>query len=222
MKPLCLAVLAPLALGCSIVDPEDREELRRQIATMPTPETKLYKRWYMNWRAKDWLTGRNQNDQVGKIQCRDYERGGWSGWYDRPDKVLTVADVVKCLVTKPDLPTYLFCFEEFASWVVDDARGELEKLLPAFTDIECKYVWDSRYEPEKVDPKMVDPDAIGPDDLIDAMIAVPAPPPGWALPRFAPLLCPLGAGPGWGCPPRPSDTTPTGGEPADPPGGDHR
>lgn len=47
---------------------------------------------------------------------------------------------------------------------------------------------------------------------IDAMIALPGPPPGWAVPqlsRLIPLLCPLGAGEGWGCPTtRPSSSGP--------------
>ncbi|KYF52783.1 hypothetical protein BE04_44770 [Sorangium cellulosum] len=219
MRRLCVAALVPLVVGCSIVDPEDREELRRQIASMPSSEANEYKRWYMKWRAQRWLAGKDPNDEVGKVQCRDNEGGLWSGWYDRPNKFLSVEDVVNCLVKKAN-STYLFCAEEFASWVVPDAKKEIEKLLPAYTDIECKYVWDFRYEPEKVDPKMVDPDAITPDDLIEALITLPGPPPGWVLPRFAPLLCPLGAGPGWGCPPRPSDSFPTGGEPTDPPGGD--
>ncbi|WP_437484463.1 hypothetical protein WME75_44860 [Sorangium sp. So ce1014] len=222
MKPLRLAVLVPLVVGCSILDPGDRDELRHQIASMPSPEAEAYKKWYMNWRAQRWLAGKDPNDEVGKVVCRDNEGGLWSGWYGRPNKFLTVEDVVNCLVKKADSPTYLVCAEEFASWVVPDAKKEIEKLLPKFTDVECKYVWDFRYEPEKVDPKIVDPDAVTPDDVIEAMITLPGPPPGWALPRFAPLLCPLGAGPDWGCPPRPSDSIPTGGEPADPTGGDHQ
>ncbi|WP_437724332.1 hypothetical protein [Sorangium sp. So ce861] len=220
MRSLRVAVLVPLVVGCSIVDPGDRAELRHQIATMPRDKMTDMERWFMHERAKEWLEAKDKNDQVGKVVCRDNEGGLWSGWYDRPNKVLTVSDVVNCLVKKPNFPTYLFCADEFASWVVPDAKREIEKLLPEFTDVECKYVWDFRYEPEKVDPKMVDPATHTADDYIDAMIALPGPPPGWAFPQFAPLLCPLGAGPGWGCPPRPSDSIPAGGEPTSPTGGD--
>lgn len=220
MRRLGVAVLVSLVVGCSILDPEDRAELRRQIAMLPHDKLIAMKRWTMHELAKEWLETRDENDQVGKVVCRDNEGGLWSGWYDRPNKYITVADMLSCLRGKPNLPNYLFCAEEFASWVVPDAKKEIEKLLPAYTDIECKYVWDFRYEPEKLDPKMVDIDAIESDDIIQAMITLPGPPPGWAIPQFAPLLCPLGAGEGWGCPPRPSDSFPTGGEPTDPPGGD--
>ncbi len=72
---------------------------------------------------------------------------------------------------------------------------------PVLASIDCRYVWDFRYEPEKVPPELIDPDEISADDVIDAMIALLAPPPGSAAPQLAPLLCPLGAGPGWGCQP---------------------
>jgi hypothetical protein len=221
MRRLRIAVLVPLVVGCSIMDPEDRAELRHQIAAMPRDKLTQMERWYMNLRAKKWLTGKDPNDQVGKVLCRDDEAGVWSGWYDRPNKFMTVQDMVDCLTKKSGWPTYVFCADEFASWVIDDAKQEVEKLLPKFTGVECKYVWDFRYEPEKVDPKAIDPDTHTADDYIDAMIALPGPPPGWVFPQFAPLLCPLGAGPGWGCPPSPSDTSPAGGEPTDPTGGDH-
>ena len=189
---------------------------------MLAPEATLFKRWFMNWRAQKWLTAKEApNDQVAKVQCRDNEGGVWSNWYDRPDKVHTVADMLLCLTTKPGFYSYLQCIDDFDHYVVSHAREELKALLPAFTDIECKYVWDFRYSPEKLPAKAIDPDAVTPDDLIDAMIASPAPPPGLAIPELVPLLCPLGAGPGWGCPPRPSDPSPTGGQPTDPTGGDY-
>jgi hypothetical protein len=224
MRHLLAAALVPLAFGCSILDPGDRDELRRQIAMMPRMKLTLAESWYMRDRALKWVIekfNKVPNDQMGKIQCRDNEGGVWSNWYDRPDKVFTITDMWNCLLKKPD-PTYLWCIDDFKEWVIPFAQKELKDLLSAFTDVECKYVWDVRYEPEKMDPKMIDPDAITADDLIDAMIAAPAPPPGLAIPELVPLLCPLGAGPGWGCPPRPSDPSPTGGQPTDPTGGDHQ
>lgn len=223
MRSLRLALLVPLAVGCSILDPGDRDELRNQIAMMSPSDKKIYKRWLMNFKAQQWLEPKKEeNDQIAKVQCRDDEGGAWSEWYDRPDKVYSVQDMLNCLIKKPRYYSYLECIDESMDYVVPDAKKELLGLLPAGTDVDCRYVWDPRYEPEKVDPKIVDPDAITPDDLIEAMIALPGPLPGAPLPQFAPLLCPLGAGPGWGCPPRPSDTIPTGGETTDPTGGDHR
>lgn len=178
MKLLRLAMLVPLALGCSVTPPGDREELRREIATMPRERMTQLERSFMHDRAKAWLRDKDENDQVSKVQCRDDEGGKWSGWYDRPDKVLTVRGVIQCLVKKPNFPTYLSCVDGFAEHAVPDAQRELERLLPDPTGVECRHVWDFRYEPAKVDPKMVAPDAITPDDYIDAMSAGPAPPPG--------------------------------------------
>lgn len=223
MRRLLVALLVPLAVGCSIMDPGDRAELRHQIASMPPGNQRIMRAWYMNEMARKWLEEKSKkkpNDQMAKIQCRDNEGGIWSDWYDRPDDVYTVAKMWLCLTTKPDFPSYIDCFDDFEYFCGQGARNKLKDLLPAGTDVECKAVWDWRYDPSIVDPKIVDPNAASsPDDWIDAMIRLPAPPPGWAFPEFAPYLCPLGAGPGWGCPPKPTD--PTGGQPADPTGGDH-
>jgi len=67
MRRLCVAVLVPLVVGCSIVDPEDREELRRQIAMLPHDNLTQMKRWTMHELAKEWLETRDENDQVGKV-----------------------------------------------------------------------------------------------------------------------------------------------------------
>lgn len=115
------------------------------------------------------------------------------------------------------------CKDEWESVERQLRKTDLQNSLPVpgGASIDYRYVWDFRYEPEKVPPELIDPNEISADDVIDAMIALPAPPPGWAAPQLAPLLCPLGAGPGWGCPPRPTDTdgeepaNPTGGEPGD-------
>ncbi|WP_437953022.1 hypothetical protein WME98_21630 [Sorangium sp. So ce296] len=75
MRRLHVAVLVPLVAGCSILDPEDRAELRRQIAAMPHDELMEMKRWTMHELAKEWLETRDENDQVGKVVCRDNEGG---------------------------------------------------------------------------------------------------------------------------------------------------
>jgi hypothetical protein len=87
---------------------------------------------------------------------------------------------------------------------------------PDSIDVECRYIPEPGFEPEKLPSKMIDSKAISIDDIIDTIVAMPAPPPGWAFPELVPLLCPLGAGEGWGCPPKPDD--PTEGQPTDPGG----
>ncbi|WP_437956668.1 hypothetical protein WME76_35585 [Sorangium sp. So ce119] len=215
-----------LAFGCSIMDPGDRDELRERIAALPPDTLSYWDKVVMNTNALRWLKlYKDPDDQVGKLQCRLKAGGTWSGWNDQ-EPPYTVADLIDCLLGGGDIAViYTMCAGEL------QGRGNAamklkilhEEQVPGVTHVECRFVWDPRYEPEKVPSDLTSPRGMTPDELIDWLIGLPAPPPGWAFPELVPLLCPLGAGPGWGCPPRPTDlpgeqpTNPTGGEP-----GDHR
>ncbi|WP_437276569.1 hypothetical protein WME90_35735 [Sorangium sp. So ce375] len=219
MRHRLCALLVLLTCGCSILDPSDRDELRGRIATLPPAEMSLMKKMVMNVKAMRWLEHKDENDQMGKLQCRYQAGGQWSQWSDQ-EPTYTVADMLECLIHRPFAVTYIMCKDEWASLERQLRKTDLEnsRPIPGGASIDCRFVWDFRYEPEKVPPELIDPDEIGADDIIDAMISLPGPPPGWAVPpQIVPLLCPLGAGPGWGCPPSPTD--PTGGEPTNPTGG---
>jgi hypothetical protein len=220
MRHLLAALLVLLAFGCSILDPGDRDELRRRIAALPPDTLSFLQKKDMNFNAVRWLmTYKDPNDQAGKLQCRVQAGGTWSGWNDQ-EPTYTVADLLECLLSTGDIAvTYTMCPDYFVGRDGTAKETEIlhEQQVPGVTKVECRFVWDFRYEPEKVPPNLTNPRAITPDDLIDWLIGLPAPPPGWNLPELVPLLCPLGAGPGWGCPPRPTD--PTGGQPTDPTGG---
>ncbi|WP_437645417.1 hypothetical protein [Sorangium sp. So ce362] len=211
-------LLVLFTCGCSIVDPGDRDELRDQIAMMPREERSRLKTLGMNSAAIDWLKGRPEGDQMGKIQCRYQAGGHWTNWADQEPPFI-VDDMRDCLIKRPFLVTYLMCMDEWASVERQARKTNLLNSLPipGGATVECRFVWDFRYDPEKAPAEVTDPNAIDADDIINTLIALPAPPPGWAFPRLVPLLCPLGAGPGWGCPPTPTD--PTGGQPTDPTGG---
>ncbi|WP_438005218.1 hypothetical protein WME89_41815 [Sorangium sp. So ce321] len=212
------ALLAVLTCGCSIVDPSDRDELRDRIAAMPLQAISELKRWGMNTAAVRWLRSKDEKDQVGKLQCRYQAGGQWTNWADQ-EPPLTVADMLYHLIKTPLWITYEMAKDQWESVERQARKTDLMNSLPipGGATVECRFVWDFRYDPEKVPVELTDPDEFDSDDIIDAMIAVPAPPPGWAFPELVPLLCPLGAGPGWGCPPTPTD--PTGGQPTDPTGG---
>ncbi|WP_437981425.1 hypothetical protein [Sorangium sp. So ce117] len=226
LKTMAAAAATLIALGCSIVDPSDREELRQQIAMLPPETLSSWDKWNMNVNAVKWLKlYKDPNDQVGKLQCRLKAGGTWSGWNDQ-EPTYTVADLLDCLLESGDIAvTYTMCADKLQA--VDGKSRESkilrEEQVPGVTNVECRFVWDSRYEPEKVPSNLTNPRSITVDELIDWLISLPAPPPGFAAPQLVPLLCPLGAGPGWGCPPRPTDlpgeqpTDPTGGEPGDHP-----
>jgi hypothetical protein len=219
MRHLLAALLVLLGFGCSILDPGDRDELRRQIAMLPPSTLSTWEEWNMNANAVRWLkTYKDDNDQVGKLQCRVQAGGTWSGWNDQ-EPTYTVADLLECLLTPDIRVTYTMCPDFFVGRDGTPRKNKIlnEEPVPGVTAVECRFVWDFRYEPEKVPPNLTNPKEVTSDDLIDWMIGLPMPPPGWNIPEIIPLLCPLGAGPGWGCPPRPTD--PTGGQPTDPTGG---
>lgn len=223
-KTLAVAAVAVVASSCSIVDPGDRAELREQLATLPPETLSTWAKWRMNANAVRWLlTYKDPNDQVGKLQCRLKAGGTWSGWNDQ-EPTYTVSDLLECLLGGGDNPvTYTMCADLFQG--VGGAAMESKLLredpVPGVTHVECKFVWDFRYEPEKVPANLTNPRAITLDDLIDWLITLPAPPPGWAHPEFVRLLCPLGAGTDWGCPPRPTDLPGESTEPAGDETGDH-
>ncbi|WP_437926506.1 hypothetical protein WMF37_47125 [Sorangium sp. So ce291] len=208
-------LLVVLTCGCSIVDPGDRDELRDRIAAMPPEMSEYYTRLGMNAAAVKWLDGRPREDQVGKLQCRYQAGGQWTNWADQEPR-LTVEYMRDCLLQTPLHVTYVMCKDQWYHLELQARKTDLQNTLPVpgGTNIECRFMWDFRYDPETAPAELTDPDAVEFDDIMQGLIALPAPPPGFAFPELVPLLCPLGAGPGWGCPPRPTD--PPGGEPVDP------
>jgi hypothetical protein len=218
MRRLRAALLVLLAFGCSILDPGDRDELVRKIELMPSAQISTLKKLTLNANALDWLQNRPDTDQVGKLQCRMKAGGTWSDWADQ-EPTYTVADMWKVLLIEGTEVTYTDCPDY---WLGRDGKAKESAILheqpvPGVTGFECRFVWDFRYEPEKVPPNLTDSKVISTEDIIEAIIGLPAPPPGWAFPELVPLLCPLGAGPGWGCPPNPNDLP--GDQPAGPTGG---
>lgn len=220
MRRQLAALLVLLTCGCSVVDPADVDALSDRIAMMPPGTQEYLIRLAMNSKAVDWLRTRPPHDQVGKLQCRYQAGGKWTEWADQ-EPVLTVTLLIDLLLEAGKDITYEMAKDEWESVERQARKTDLLNSLPipGGASVECRFVWDFRYEPEKVPAKLTDPDAIEPEDIMSALIVLPAPPPGLPasqLPRLIPVLCPLGAGEGWGCPPRPDD--PTGREPTNPAG----
>ncbi|WP_437587510.1 hypothetical protein [Sorangium sp. So ce1000] len=72
LKAMAAAAVTVIALGCSIMDPDDRDELRRRIATLPPETLSRLQKTKLNTNALRWLPiyRKDRNDQVGKLQCR--------------------------------------------------------------------------------------------------------------------------------------------------------
>ena len=82
LKAVAVAAVAAVVFGCSILDPGDRQELRDRIAALPPENVGLLRTMAMNAKALDWLRGRPEGDQMGKLQCRYQANGNWGDWDD--------------------------------------------------------------------------------------------------------------------------------------------
>src|SRR5262249_2740919 len=141
--------------------PGDRDVLRRRIATLPPDTISEWKLREMNINAVRWLeTYKDKNDQVGKLQCRYQAGGQWTGWADQMEPTFTVRDLINCLLARGNQPvTYTMCPDYFAGPAEADKRNDILHVqqVPGVTDVECRFVWDWRYEPEKVPPNLTNP-----------------------------------------------------------------
>ncbi|WP_437591475.1 hypothetical protein [Sorangium sp. So ce1000] len=219
MKSLMILMMVmSTSFACSVVDSDDRDQLRDMVASLPGAQGEAWKLMTMNAKAIQYLNSRDDNDQVGKYECRTRIGDKFGAWSQLGES-LTVRAMLKCLRTDIVEAQYLSCVDAWKLVMQRRADASFERLK---LDGECRYVWDFRYEPEKLPPECVDPDAVTVDDTVEALISsdVPPPLPGGLPPGLIPLLCPLAEHPeGWGCPDSPGGAP--GQNPGEnPPGGD--
>ncbi len=212
-----ILVLAALLGACSTMDADDARELDAKIAALPQVVVAPLIRSAMAKSARDWLDGKSRDDVVAKVQCRSRRADlSWGDWEDakrpfpgdiadpaNPDEnslILTVDFFIDSLQHGDQ--TYLDIFVENHWKTVDEAeRRELE----TGRETECRQVWSPGYAPSDLPEEATNPDKVLRIEIRRALIEAPVPPPGFPILEFGPLLCPLGAGPGWGCPPRPNE-----------------
>ncbi|WP_155798872.1 hypothetical protein [Sorangium cellulosum] len=212
----CLRMLVMAAwcgLGCTVVDPGDRADLRDVIASLPPSQVDAMRLLTMNSNTIQYLSNRPEEDQVGKYECRTRIGDAYGSW-QQLGRSLTVAELLKCLRAPQLEAQYVPCANAWASVMQKRADASFERLgLKG----ECRFVWDVRYEPDKLPEDCVDPDTITPDDMIDAMIGyagrVPPPLAGGLPGGFLAKLCklPLADHGAWGCPEAPGYTSGAGG-----------
>ena len=208
------ALLCTQITACSVLDPDDRQQLRDRIGAMPPSSDSQFRRLVMNAKAIQWLRMKPENDQVGRMQCRIGAGGKWGDWQYQ-EEVLKVDRMLECLMHVQLDVTYEMCKDEWVAEMTVKRKNEIMEAQIPGADIECRYEWDFRYQPDHIPKNLIEPKSITVDDMIDVLLRLPAPPPGFLAPELAPLLCPLGAGPGWGCPDVPStegDPAPSGGD----------
>ncbi len=223
---LAIALLSVVSLNCSVIDASDKDALDERISAMPTDVKTQLRIMTTKVNALNWLKHKSSNDRVGSVKCK-YDLHDGQGWEDIlvEDGDLLVDFMIQCLRGGLNR-NYISCALSWAKpniKVVKDALdfklknnstlknmgADLSKL-----DIECRYEWDWRYDPigGNVPIECVDPAAVTDDEIINAIVGMPTPPPGFLgsdIGALLPYLCPLDAGPGWGCPSPPSN--PSGG-----------
>lgn len=197
-------------LGCSVPDGGDRDELEKAVAALPPAKVSLIRQIAQRQAAIKWLNGRVWHETAAEVHCTVNDMPGTWRTGD-----LSVEAMIGMLMA--GVCQYADCS---LIWMATDGkrageqlRGLLQKQFPDST-ITCKYVWEPVFDPETGDvpDEVTKPDQVGLSRIIEAIISSPTPPPGFPLEELAPLfptLCPLGAGPGIGCPSTPTD--PSGG-----------
>ncbi len=212
-----ILVLAVMLGACSVMDSDDAAALDVKIAALPPVVVAPLIRSAMARSATDWLRGKPLDDVVARIQCRSRNADlSWGGWEDvhrpfspdvlggEPDdganSLIMTVDFFLSSLQHGD-QTYLDVFlDEHPKAVEEAATRELE----TGRETECRQVWSPGYAPSDLPEEATNPDKVLRSELRRMLIEAPVPPPGFPIPEWAPLLCPLGAGPGWGCPPRPN------------------
>ncbi|MDI1448000.1 hypothetical protein [Polyangium sp. 6x1] len=209
MKPFfraaAIGLIALVLPSCSIMDPDDRQALRDRLAGMMPEDIFQLRKGAMNGRGILYFKERPSNDKVGKLYCREYVEGQWQDW--KGDKEWRVDDVLDCLRNDPFNVSYLDCKDQFLSTETTLKKGDIMAQQTPGKDVECRFEFDWRYEPDILPEELWKAESISFDEMIDFLVSLPAPPPGFIAPELAPLLCPLGAGPGWGCPSDPYTET---------------
>jgi hypothetical protein len=183
-----------------------------------------YIEWYMNWKAKEFMAGRPDNERVLHLECRVKPKdGSWSQWESMSGFEKLVSDVVRCLRPSIYERSYMECTAR-ARDVQVAIDGELDFIRRRFaedghpdTEAECRPVFDPGYSPDEVPQDMTDPDAVNSDDIARAILREPPMLHGNKKRPAFPAKCPQG---GDGCPNRPDESFGNGSSDGDSTGGD--
>ncbi|WP_438029056.1 hypothetical protein [Sorangium sp. So ce233] len=220
MRMMVAMMAAVLSVGCSIVDPGDREDLFDQLSSLPPDSRNIMQLWACNRNAAEWFRKRDPNDTVARLYCRTPVGDDWTTW-DQYGESMLVKHMLHCLRAESIDGQYRSCIEAYKRIMMGDAAKEAAEA--GVDKYECDFVVEDAYQSHRLPQNAVDPETITPDDMIDAMIPADMPPP---LPGGLPggivlKLCPLAQHPEtWGCPDTPGG--PPGHSPGEnPPGGDY-
>lgn len=217
MRLMMAMTAAVLAAGCSIVDPGDWDDLRQEIASLPTEALVSARQWAANRAAIERLEKEDPNLKLMGVKCHDDD-----GMVEDEEYDILVKDVLACLKWSP-IAEYGLCLDDEARRRARGFYRSAEWL--SLGTFGCDYIYTPGWDLDEV-PEDWFLRNVTADDVLNAMIryagSVPPPFAGALGPSFVGKLCrlPLTNGDVWGCPDTPG--APPGQAPGENPPGDHR
>jgi hypothetical protein len=189
---IILMLLVGAWLGCSTLDGGDEAALEAKIRDLPPQSKTVLGALTAKAAAKKYLRATKPYHVIGGLWCQSsdgrWERASEDTWQDMLDCLLDLKS------------SYAGCgiaFERHARTLVRQMFVD----SGMFTGPICEYRWTHGFSPGEL-PSSCDPERVTLADEVEALVGMPAPPPGFAIPELIPYLCPLS--PGW-CPPRPDE-----------------
>ena len=217
ISPMLVVVVALAISACSVLDGGDRAELEAAIGKESIEDRTTMAAMMLSAKTKKWISGRPKNEAVITLWCRHHFADGTStDWaIDSADPGL-VKDMVFCLDKGVSYARCLEVLETALAYQAETAWG-LAKTNFANGDplkaseAECRGVTNPSYEPIMVPGADSDMNRVTAGEIVEWLLALPAPPPGFSPQTWGPLLpliCALGAS--WGCPGDPQNPIITG------------
>lgn len=209
--------LGHLLMACSALDGSDRADLEAGI-NKESPEVKhAMAAMAMNQKTKRFLDGRPPSERVIGVECKQRLPGGsWFNPKPEQDLVYLVSDVIECMSTGE---TYQGCIATLAAALVikatDRWQAKIAASIPGSLDasleVSCNEVVDPQYHPANVPGADTDLNKVSAGEIVEWLLALPAPPPGFSIEAWAPILpfiCAMDVS--WGCPGDPHNPIITG------------
>ncbi len=232
MKTIMAFTLAVLSLGlvgaCSVLDGGDRADLEAAIDKESKEDRTSMAAMYLSAKTKKWIDGRPKNEAVITLWCKHHRTDGTSTeWTIDQSEPGMVKDMIWCLGQGVGYVKCLDVLENALAFKAEQAWALTKTGLPdsdplKSTETECRGITNPGYSPVEVPGANDDLNRVTAGEIVEWMLSLPAPPPGFSTAAWGPLLpfiCALGAS--WGCPGDPqnplitsiSQSGSTGGDP---------
>lgn len=197
LAPIIAFTFAASLGACSVVDGDDRGDLRAAIEKATPESQRHFAAMMANAKPRAWLDGRPPTETIISGQCRQRgSNGTWGPWSSHPAFYATVTDALVCMGR--GVP-YGVCISTIAATLETKLIESFGGAPNTNPDLECKAVIAPEYQPDQVPGGNADLERLNADDFINWLLAQKTAPPGftpaeWLL--LSPVICPMAE---WGC-----------------------